>query len=95
MNDSNIPKPEAVGANPLFMFLYLAVFVGVVLYPGFKFGFNLDNYSVNNFMALKGTLIPAFVFALFGTMTVRNKKSFIYVRINCYYSLWGLMNDSL
>ncbi len=78
MIGENIPKPERLGANPFFVILYLLVFVGMVLYMGFLYGWSFESYSWENITNLKGHLIPAFMFGLAGIMTVRSKKSFVY-----------------
>lgn len=88
--DANIPKPERIGANPFFVILYLLVFAGIVLYPGYVNGFSLRNFSWENYSDLKGHLIPAFFFALAGIMTVRVKKSIIFAFCAAAISLFIL-----
>jgi len=76
--EEGIPKPERIGAHPIFVFLYLLVFVGIVLYPGYVYGFNLMYYTLDNILSLFGYLVPAFLFALTGIMTLRRERSVVY-----------------
>lgn len=77
-NESNIPKPESVGINPFYTFLYLVVFAGIFVFPGFVFGFSVSGYSLDNLSTLYLYLVPAFLFSLVGIMTVKRKYSAIW-----------------
>jgi len=90
-NEENIPVPEKVGANPFFVILYLLVFVGVVVCPGFFYGFSLSSYTWPNLLSLFIYLVPAFFFALFGIMTVRSKLSFVYAICAAVVGLIGVV----
>jgi len=79
--EENIPKPESVGINPFYVFIYLAVFAGIFVFPGFVFAFSLDGYSLDNLSTLYLYLAPAFLFSLVGIMTVRRKFSVIWALI--------------
>ncbi len=90
-NEENIPVPEKVGANPFFVILYLLVFVGMILYPAFVYGFSLSSYTWPNILSLFVYLVPAFFFALFGIMTVRSKLSFVYAICSAVVGLIGVV----
>lgn len=80
-NESDIPKPEPVGINPFYVLLYLVVFAGIFVFPGFVFGFSVSGYSLDNLSTLYLYLVPAFLFALVGIMTVKRKYSVIWALI--------------
>lgn len=75
---TNIPLPEREGTNPVAVFIYLIVFAGIFVYPGYVNGFTVPAYRWVMIAPLLGHLIPAFFFSLIGIMTSRSKMSFIY-----------------
>ncbi len=79
--EENVPKPESVGINPFYVFIYLAVFAGIFVFPGLVYGFNVDGYSLANLSTLYLYLAPAFLFSLVGIMTVRRKYSVLWAFI--------------
>jgi hypothetical protein len=79
--EENVPKPEPVGINPIFVLIYLVVFAGIFVFPGFVYGFSLEEYSLTNLSTLYLYLIPAFLFSLVGIMTVSRKYSLVWAFI--------------
>ncbi|MFH1533998.1 MAG: hypothetical protein ABID64_03635 [Nitrospirota bacterium] len=79
--EGNVPKPESVGINPFYVFIYLVVFAGIFVFPGFVFSFSLDGYSWTNISTLYLFLVPAFLFSVVGIMTVRRKYSILWALI--------------
>lgn len=72
-----MPKPERQGAHPIFVVLYLILFVGSVAYPAYLNGVSLDTYRPEMILPISGYLVPAFFFSLIGILSVRGKNSVI------------------
>ncbi|MBT4917344.1 hypothetical protein HN709_00895 [Candidatus Peregrinibacteria bacterium] len=81
-----MPKPERQGAHPIFVAIYLILFVGVSAYPAYLNGVSLSSYGFDSLLPISGYLVPAFFFSLIGILSVRGKNSVIIALVGALIS---------
>lgn len=69
---------KAFSLESIFDVLYLIILLGLIIYGGYVFLVDRQNYTQQELILESYYFVPAFLFALVGIMTVRSNRSLIY-----------------
>ena len=65
--------------------LYLLILAGLIIYTGYMF-YEWSSYSEDDLIFISYYWVPIFFFSIFGVMTVRRPRSFIFAIVSAIVS---------
>jgi len=98
--EGKVESKKAFTLESVFDSLYLLILAVLIIYTGYMF-YNWSSYSENDFILISYYWVPIFFFSIFGVMTVRRPRSFIFAIVSAivsfvllvffYQAIWPLL----